>query len=191
MRRVTAIQFASRARRGITIIEVMVVVTGATLLLGLCAISIQLLMKLNADVQGRFGEAVVFERLGRQLRDDAHASQSALIIGKDQAKKAEQPGSLRLVLEPDHIVVYEFGDGGVVRNERRAGKTVRHERFMLVRGAESRFEVRDDGPRRLVVLIVSRSSGKSQAEPPRPLELLAVQGKDRVMPAGTPGRKPQ
>jgi hypothetical protein len=38
---------------------------------------------------------------------------------------------------------------------------------------------------------VSRPSGKSQAEPPRPLELVAVQGKDRVFSAGAQRSKPQ
>ena len=191
MRRVAAKQTRSRARRGITIIEVMIVVTGVTLLLGLCAVSIQLLMKLNADVQGRFGEAVALDRLGRQLRDDAHASQTAEILVADQVKKAEQPAGLRLVLQPNHLVAYEFGDGGVVRNESRAGKRVRHERFTLARGLGTRFELRDEGPRRLVVLVVTRPSGKSQTEPPRPLELVALLGKDRAVPAGAQGSKSQ
>ena len=39
-------------------------VTGVAMLLGLCAVSIQLLMRLNADVQGRYGAAVALERLG-------------------------------------------------------------------------------------------------------------------------------
>jgi hypothetical protein len=191
MKRVAGRQSRSSARRGITIIEIMIVVSGAALLLGLCAVSIQLLMKLNGDVQGRLGEAVALERLGRQLRDDAHASQTAELLVSDQLKKAKQPVGLRLGLEPDHVVVYEFGDGGVVRNELRAGKAVRHERFTLARGASARFELRDEGPRRLVVLVLSRSPGKSQAEPPRPLELVALQGRDRVLSAGAQGSKPQ
>jgi hypothetical protein len=169
----------------------MIVLTGVSLLLGLCAVSIQLLMKLNGDVQGRFAEAVAVERLGRQLRDDAHASQTAEILAADQVKKAEQRGGLRLVLQPDHLVVYGFGDGGVVRNETRAGKTVRHERFTLARGAGAQFVLRDEGPRRLVVLVVSRPSGKSHAEPPRPLELVALQGKDRMVSVREQGSKPQ
>ena len=181
----------SSSRRGITIIELMIVVSGVTLLLGLCAVSIQLLMKLNGDVQGRFGEAVALERLGRQLRDDAHASQTAAIMVAEDAKTAAQRGGLRLLLRPDHAVVYEFGDGGVVRTESRKGKAVRHERFTLARGAVARFELRDQGTRRLVVLVVHRPPGKSQAEPPRPLELVALQGKDRAVSAGAKGSKPQ
>ena len=191
MRRVAAKKSMNSARRGITIIEVMVVVTGAALLLGLCAVSIQLLMKLNADVQGRYGEALALERLGRQLRADAHASQTARIVRNETEKEAGSPAGLRLTLQPEHVVVYDFGDGGLVRTESRAGKTVRHERFTLVRGRTARFELRDEGARRLVALIIARPAGKSQAEPPRPLELVALQGMDLVMSPGKQGSKPQ
>jgi hypothetical protein len=189
MRRRTANTFARSARRGITIIEVLIVVTGVAMLLGLCAVSIQVLMRLNADVQGRYGAAVALERLARQLRDDSHASETALITVDE--KKAGKPASLRLVFEPDHAVVYESGDGGMVRTESREGKRVRHERFVLPRGAGATFELRDEGSRRLVVLVTTRPAGKSQAEPPRPLEVVALQGKDRVGSPGKQGGKPQ
>lgn len=190
MRRISAQRSMSLPRRGITIIEVMIVVTGTTLLLGLCAVSIQLLMKLNADVQGRYAEAVALERLGHQLRADAHASRTAELVADKQDKAAAKPAGLRLTMEAGHVVEYGPGDGGVVRTESRAGKRVRNERFSLARGAGVWSEVRDEGPRRLVVLVITRSSGKSQAEPPRPLELVALQGKDHLVSPGKERSKP-
>ena len=77
-------------------------------------------MRLNADVQGRYSAAVAVERLGRQLRDDAHVSQTAEIVDIDQ--KSGKPAGLRLVLEPDRTVRYDFGNGGVIRTE--SGQTV-------------------------------------------------------------------
>ena len=189
MKRMSANMSTRSARRGITIIEVMIVVTGVAMLLGLCAVSIQVLMRLNADVQGRYGAAVALERLARQLRDDSHASETALITVDE--KKAGKPASLRLVFEPDHAVVYDLGDGGVARTESRGGKRVRHEKYALARGADARFELRDEGSRRLVVLVTTRPAGKSQAEPLRPLEVVALQGKDRVGSPGKQGGKPQ
>jgi hypothetical protein len=189
MRRMTAITSARSARRGITIIEVLIVVTGVAMLLGLCAVSIQVLMKLNADVQGRYGEGVALERLARQLREDAHASETAQMTVDE--KKPGKPAGLRLLFEPNHVVVYDSGDGGVVRTESRAGKAVRHERYALARGAGVRFELRDEGSRRLVALVMTRPAGKSQTEPPRPLEVVALTGKDRLGPPGKQGGKPQ
>jgi Tfp pilus assembly protein PilV len=189
MRHMNAKTSARSARRGITIIEVMIVVTGVAMLLGLCAVSIQVLMKLNADVQGRYSAAVALERLARQLRDDAHASETAQMTVDD--KKAGKPAGLRLVFEPNHDVDYASGDGGVVRTETRAGKAVRHEKFALARGAGVKFELRDEGSRRLVALVMTRPAGKSQTEPPRPLEVVALQGKDRLEQPGKQGGKPQ
>jgi hypothetical protein len=166
----------------------MVVVTGVTLLLGLCAVSIQVLMKLNGFSQGRYAESVAVERLGRHLRDDAHASRTAAI--KVDAKNADRAASLRLLFEPEHTVVYDCSDSAVVRTESRGGKTVRHERFSLARGTGARFELRELASRKLVALVLTRPPGKSQAEPPRPLELLALQGKDPVVRADGRGDKP-
>jgi hypothetical protein len=180
---------ASSARRGITIIEVLIVVTGVAMMLGLCAVSIQILMRLNADGQARYGAAVSLERLARQVRDDAHSSETAQIAALE--KTAGNPTSLRLDMGPDHKVAYEPRDGSVVRTESQAGQVVRHDSYALARGALARFELRDEASRRLVALVVSRPAGKSQTEPPRPLEVVAVQGKDRVGPLGKRGGKPR
>ena len=60
-------------RRGITIIEIMVVITGVAATLALCAITIQLLMRLNSDGHARLTAGVSLERLSQQIRQDAHA----------------------------------------------------------------------------------------------------------------------
>ena len=107
-------------------------VTGVAMLLGLCAVSIQLLMRLNADVQGRYGAAVALERLARQLRDDAHASETAQIAA-DQ-KTAGKAGACAWCSSPIMSSSTSSGDGGVVRTESRAGKVVRHETYALPAG---------------------------------------------------------
>jgi hypothetical protein len=175
MKRAFAIGHTRAFRRGITIIETMVVVSGAALLLGLCAVSLQLLMKLDTDSHARFAESVAFERLGRQLRDDVHASRTASLAA-DAKTKDRAPG-LRLAFESARTVSYDFGDGGVVRTESRGEKAVRHERYSLAKGAQARFELRDEASRRLVALVMTRPPGKSQTEPSRAVELVALEGK--------------
>ncbi len=108
-------------------------VTGVAMMLGLCAVSIQLLMRLNADVQARYGAAVALERLARQLRDDAHASETAQMTVDPESPAS--PPACGSILEPDHVAVYESRDGGVVRTESRPAKSVRHETYALARGA--------------------------------------------------------
>jgi type II secretory pathway pseudopilin PulG len=176
-------------RRGITIIEVMIVVTVVTMLLAVCAVSIQLLMRLNADVQGRFNATVALDRLARQVRADSHASATAQIVG-DEKNKA-RPAGLRLVFEADHTVTYQSADGGMVRTESRGGKVIRHETYALPRGNVGRFELRDESSRRLVVLVMARVANPNKPEPLRPLEIVALQGKDRAGPPRNQGNTPR
>ena len=120
MRRRVREQSTRSARRGITIIEVLIVVTGVAMLLGLCAVSIQVLMKLNGDVQARYGAAVALERLARQLRDDAHASETAQIGVEPKGRKAREPAAH--IRARSRRRLSSWRDGGVVRTESRAGK---------------------------------------------------------------------
>jgi hypothetical protein len=174
-----------RVRRGITIIEVLIVVTSVSMMLSLCAVSIQLLMKLNGDGVGRYSAAVALERLSRQLRDDAHLSESGQLDGDQKANG--KPDQLRLDLTPDHWVVYQSQEGAVVRTESAAGKVVRRESFTLPAGGAAQFLLREEGPSRLVAMVVTRGPGKSQTEPPRPLEVVAQIGKDRPLRSGKTG----
>jgi len=174
-----------RPRRGITIIEMMVVMTGVAGVLALCAITIQLLMRLNSDGHARVTSAAAIERLSQQIRQDAHASDAALLDQKAGDKRA----ALRLKNAPDHDVLYEPMPGQIVRVESKDAKAIRRETYALPPQCTARFELRDEGSRRLVALIVTHDSVRNPTEPPRPLEVVAVQGKDRVGPLGKPGGK--
>jgi hypothetical protein len=165
-------------------VEVVILVSGVSMMLGLCAVILQLLMQLNADGQSRLLGAVSLERLSRQLRDDVHACRKAE-LARDPKAPDRSPG-LRLELGQDHSIVYEVGAGHVVRDESRAGKRIRHESFGLERGRLARFEERDEAAHKLVALVVTRTAGKSRTDPPRTLEVVALPGKHRL---ASPGQK--
>jgi Tfp pilus assembly protein PilV len=176
-------------RRGITILEVLIAATAVVLMMSLCAVSIQLLMKLNTDAQGRLSAAVNLERLAQRWRDDVHASERQHAAAGTQS--AGNPAAIHLIMAPDHVVDFKSGDGEIVRTESRAGKVIRHDAFALGRGAVGRFGLRDEGSHTLAVLTVVQSSGKSRMDPPRPLEVVALQGKDRVRALAQEGEKPR
>ena len=102
-----------------------------------------------------------------------------------------KPGQLRLDLTPDHWVAYQSQDGAVVRFESAAGKVVRRESFTLPAGGAAQFLLREEGPSRLVAVVVTRGPGRSQTEPPRPLEIVAQIGKDRPLRSGKTGAAPR
>jgi hypothetical protein len=174
-----------RSRRGITIIEVIVVMTGVATLLGLCAVTLQLLLRLSADGQSRLAAAAVLERLASQFRADVHAADKVEVVEKagGPPAKANEPSapaaSLRLATGSRLLVTYEARSGRVDRIETGTGRPTRHESYALDRGAVVRFEHRDDGPLRFLAMVVTARSGKPPVDPPRPLELLAMPGKDR------------
>jgi len=163
----------------------MIVVTGVAMMLGLCAVTLQLLMRLNGASQARLGAAMTFERVARQLREDVHASETALLA------PATQPGgkaaNLSLTLEPTHLIAYEMHESSIVRLESRAGKRIRHESYELLHGRTGRFELRDEAGRKLVSLVVTHVAGTSGTDPPKPLEVVALVGKDRPRVLGKEG----
>jgi hypothetical protein len=173
---------STSSRRGISLIEVMIVITGVAMMLGLCAISLQLLMQLNSDAQARLSAARALERLSGQLRDDVHAC-AAVELAPDP-KAPTGPTGLRLRLEPDHVVTYGVRQGSLIRDESRGGKTFRHESYSLPRGRTARFERRIEGGHPLVALVMTQDSGKRRTDLRLPLEIVAFPGKDRFIQRG-------
>jgi type II secretory pathway component PulJ len=173
------------ARRGFTLLEMLIVITGVTALLGLCAVSIQLLFRMSADSQSRMTTALTVDRLARQLRADVHGCEAAQLAGDDKAPA--QPPYLSLSLESGHEVTYSPRAESVVRTETRAGKTIRHEEFVFGRSRAARLEVRDDALGRWVVLVLVHGLERNRTDPPRPVEVIALAGKDRGVHRGMKG----
>jgi hypothetical protein len=174
----TRVTNARSGRHGYTLIETLVVVTGVTIVLGACALTMQLLLRLNAYSHDRYRAALALERLAHQLRDDVHGCERAEIVSLEKGQGG--PPGLLLQVASDHQIRYELRPGSVERNESRSGKMVRHESYSLPRGRDARFEQRDEGAARLVALVVSCLPGRSGTDPPRPLEILALPGKHRT-----------
>jgi type II secretory pathway pseudopilin PulG len=79
----------SSRRRGYSLIECLVLITVMSLLIGLSAGTIQLLLKLDRAGRTASEEAVALARLARDFRDDAH-----------EAAPVDPPGR-----SPDRIVL--------------------------------------------------------------------------------------
>jgi type II secretory pathway component PulJ len=177
------------ARRGFSLIEVVVLMTAVAVVLGLCALTIQLLLRLNTDGQARYSASVTMMHLARQFRSDVRAGEAARLgASGGSGPKSE---SLFLSLGPEHSVAYEPRGESVVRLESQSGNLTRHERYALPRASLARFELREVRGRRFVALAVSRAAETKQAGPPRAWEVIALQGKDRAGPLQTSGGKPK
>jgi type II secretory pathway pseudopilin PulG len=169
-------------RRGISLIEVLVVVTSMAILLGLCAVTMQALFRVESEAQARRAAASALARLAGQFREDAHSSGDA---------ELRAGAGLRLRRESSVSIDYEIAPGRVTRVETAGGQPPRRESFALGRHAIAAFERRDDGPRRFLALVVRREPTRNQPDPPHPLEILALVGKGRTPPPGPGGARPR
>jgi heme/copper-type cytochrome/quinol oxidase subunit 2 len=169
---------AATPRRGITMIETLMLVTCVAIVLGLAALTIQVMLRLVADSQTRLSSSIMVDRLARQFRADVHRSETAL-EDPHEANAQTPRRTLNLTLQAGHAVTYKLLGKSLDRDETLAGKRVRHESFVLPRGREARFELGAEAGRATVSLLIEPGADRSAGGPARPLEVLAVVGKHR------------
>ena len=166
-------------RRGVSLIELMVVMTGVAVVLGLCAVTIQALMKVNADAQARLNASEALARLASQFREDVHSSEHIELLADTKSSGTKPSKTLRIIREPHLVVTYEVSPGRVARLESSSGKMSRHELFRVGKGRVVTFQRRNEGSRHFVALVISRESERGMPEPDHPLEVLALLGRDQ------------
>jgi prepilin-type N-terminal cleavage/methylation domain-containing protein len=171
-------------RRGFTLIEMLAVMTCLAIMMGLCAVTIQVLLRTGADAQERRSTTSALGRLAERFREDVHASDEAMVMASKDLRLAR--GS-----RPRVAIVYEVEDGRVARIESVDDTESRRESYLLGRGHTAAFEARDDGPRRFLALVVRREASPGHPDPASPLEVLALVGKDRLEAPRSKGGQPR
>ena len=112
------------ARRGSSLIELLVVITVVAVLLGLCAVTIQVLLRVEADAQARRSASATLGRLADQFREDVHACDVA---------EVRPAAGLRLSRDRGVAITYQAREGRVERVEAVAGQASRYESYDLGR----------------------------------------------------------
>jgi hypothetical protein len=180
-------------RRGITMIEMVVLMTGVAAMLGLCTVLLQLFMKLDADSRARVQGASAAARLAEQFRLDVHSARSARLV--DGAAGGKAPVGLRLEPGADRTIDYQVkGIGIVQRVESRKGAPPHRERYEVPHTGPVKLllEQEKSGPT-FATLAMDREVAMDRTETPRAVEVTALVGKnmDRISAAGkTAGAKP-
>ena len=146
--------------------KLIVVMTGVAMMLGLCAITLQLLMQLNADGQARLSAASGPGAAGAAASRRRPCLPRRLDSPLTHRGSGQAGGPASDHRSPIMPLSYEVRDGSVVRVESRAGKPIRHESYSLPRGRVARFELRNEAAHRLVALVVTQVAGKSRTDPP-------------------------
>ena len=122
-------------------IETLILVTCVAIMLGLAAVTIQVMLRLVADSQSRLSSSLMLERLARQLRSRCASERDrragrAPREGSGAGSQCEARARARPLGD-----LHRCADKSVDRDETAAGKRVRHESFVLPRGHQARFEL--------------------------------------------------
>ncbi len=167
-------------RRGITLIETVVLMTGVAAMLGLTVVMLQLLLKLDGDSRARLDTAGMLARLADQFRRDVHGASAARLV-----EQPSKPAGLRIEPGPDRAIEYQVkGPSKLIRVESLKGKTVRTESYVVARGGPIELALKQDGSRRFATLTVDRQVSRYHTDPPRLFEIVAKVGRNRDRLAG-------
>jgi len=166
-----------RRRPGYALIELLVVMTVVGVMLGLCAGTIHLLMKLDRVGRSASDEAADMARLGRDFRADAHASTATEPAGIS-------PDGLTLALAEGRTVEYQARPGDFLRTVREGEKVRHREQYRRPARSAVRFEVSRDGPAPIVSILIVREPGGRDGSPGRDVRIDSALGLDRRFTRG-------
>ncbi len=172
----------NRGRRGgWALLELLVVITAATALLGLAAGLIHQMLKIDGAERSRVVVAADLERLAHDLRSDAHSA----------ARLAESaPGRVILALAESRSVEYTVRGREILRTARRGEKVDHREQYRLPATTVARFESTGDRAGSLIAVVVTADPAASKGRPPeagyRDYRIEAAVGRDGRLTGGGP-----
>jgi len=141
-----------KTRRGISLVEVLTVMSGFTVMLAMTAALLHRSMQSQAETRYFFDSERTAWRLCRQFREDVHAAGSATV----EDNGSEEGVFLRLQLRGEEKVEYERSGGKIVRILVRGEQRVSREEYQL--SPKMELQLREEGaPRRLVLTIVTKA----------------------------------
>jgi hypothetical protein len=153
-------------------IEVILVISSVSMVLGLCAGLLHVLLRLDRAGRAAAVEAATVGRLSRQFRRDVHAAVAA---------RAEAEGgvaALNLDLPEGRSVVYRSRTHALERTERRGEAVDRRETYQIPTCRDPRFDVREEDGRTWVgVRLMRGDEGRPGALRPD-LAIVADAGRD-------------
>ncbi|TWU12695.1 hypothetical protein CA54_15200 [Symmachiella macrocystis] len=175
-------------RRGISLIEMIVVIGASSIILLVGAGMLHTLMRSERVATESLVHATNHARLAAQFRDDIHAATTVSIQGEPGADDVLQ------ITNPNAAeILYSQQGRLLVRRETEATHPPRHEQFRLPVDVRIRFAINDSGPHKIADLSWnfvdddSMTSAERATRPPlNPLKIEAIIGKDHRFQEATP-----
>ena len=156
-----------RTRRGVSLAELLVVISSATVILTMSATLIHRIMHTQSRAYAFFCVERSALRLTTQFRRDVHSATDASIDG------AGDEGVLTLQLTGDQTVEYRRAEGNVARVLSSGGDVVAREEFPFPAGTEWGLQ-EHQAPRRLILSLEGQPQDNLDPNEKRPSPLFAV-----------------
>ena len=138
-------------RRGFSLIEMLVVISVGSVLLGVTVSVFHLLFRMEHTARQYVHQSAVTAQLADRFRRDVHQAVDAAAADDDAGQ---------LTLSPGHTIVYQPRPGELVRIERIDGADRHRETFSLPPETAVSMEIPDgDGPRLIRLRLVPQGLG--------------------------------
>ena len=143
----------SAQRRGITLVELMVVVTMSGVIFSAAAVCLHSMYRADQRVRQETLHRSAVSRLARQFRTDAHRAVAARQLDDNPADAQ----GLVFAGPSKRTIEYRVQDSEILRTV-KDGEQVRHrDAFRLERGARVAWQI-DDGPKPMAAVQIVRAS---------------------------------
>jgi hypothetical protein len=143
-------------RRGYSLVEMLAVMASMTVVMGLCVVLLELVLKLDTSGREHVDNEATIARLGRVFRGDVRGASEVARCdpGKDSSALALRESA------GDRAVEYLVLKDRIVRAEWVAGELLKQEQFLLPPRSSARFARRDPAGLARVALVFERRGKK-------------------------------
>lgn len=166
-------------RRGVSLVELLIVISVATVIVGICATTIHLLLRSERDQSRALRTAATLSRLSEVFREDVHATSKAVIEAVD-GKAAH----LTLTDADGRQIVYLPEENRLQRIETARDVEVHRDTYHFPSGTSVRVET-DESPRMVRVAIDVAAAiphqmpeGRNRLAPSRTVLIEALSNRD-------------
>jgi hypothetical protein len=149
-------------RFGTTLMEVVIMISIASVLLGLCVTMMASLLRAQRRVNESTRETMVLSRIRRQLQKDVHAATSVT---------TDPDGQLILQFPGEPPVVLSASEHVLNRKQTLSADRVSREAFRLRIGSTTSLELLDDGKRLRFVVLRPTTTPPAVAEGANPINV--------------------
>lgn len=158
----------SGRRAGFTLFEMVLVVAGVSVVIGLCGGLLHGLLRLDRSGRNAVVDATTLGRLGRQFREDIRGGRGVKALG-------EKGGAILIERDEGRSLAYRNEGGSLVREERHGEKVRGRESYGMERLGAVQFEIRGT----LVKMVISGKAEEANARARPRMAVEATLGKDR------------